>query len=83
MRWNHVRTLLAVAVVAFAACSGDGGPVDPNGNGNGEQEPVATVTVTAPSGPIVAGQTKQLTVVLKDAAGTELTGRTVTFSSSS
>jgi len=46
-------------------------------------EPVATVNVTAPAGQIVPGQTKQLAVVLRDAAGAELTGRTVTFSTSS
>jgi hypothetical protein len=41
------------------------------------------VQVTAPAGQVVPGQTKQLAVVLRDVAGAELTGRAVTFSSSS
>jgi hypothetical protein len=78
----HVGTLLVAALVALGgACSsgGGGGIIDP-----GDDDPaVATVTVTAPAGQVVPGQTKQLAVVLRDAAGAELTGRVVTFSSSS
>ena len=79
----HVRTLLAAALVALGgACGSDGGGgiVDP---GDDDDPAVATVQVSAPAGQIVPGQTKQLTVTLRDAAGTELIGRTVAYSSSS
>ncbi|HYL54097.1 MAG TPA: Ig-like domain-containing protein, partial [Gemmatimonadales bacterium] len=45
--------------------------------------PVATVTVTPASASVQAGQTVQLTATLKDANGNVLTGRVVTWSSSS
>ena len=43
--------------------------------------PVASVTVTPASASVQAGQTQQLTAMLKDANGNILTGRTVTWSS--
>src|SRR5438094_367048 len=43
---------------------------------------VATVEVTPPSASVQAGQTVQLTATPKDAGGTPLSGRTVTWSSS-
>src|SRR5437879_96521 len=44
--------------------------------------PVATVEVTPPSVSVQAGQTVQLTATPRDAGGTALSGRTVTWSSS-
>ena len=44
--------------------------------------PVASVTVTPASAGVPAGQTVQLTATPKDANGTPLTGRTITWSSS-
>src|SRR5439155_19288949 len=44
--------------------------------------PVASVDVTPPSGSVQAGQTVPLTATPKDAGGTPLSGRTVTWSSS-
>ena len=44
--------------------------------------PVATVAVSPTSATVNIGQTKQLTVTLKDASGNVLTGRTVNWSSS-
>jgi uncharacterized protein YjdB len=44
--------------------------------------PVATVTVTPARDTIGVGTSRQLSVVLRDAAGTALTGRVVTWSSS-
>src|SRR5207247_1257785 len=44
--------------------------------------PVASVEVTPPSASVQAGQTVQLTATPKDAGGTPLSGRTVTWSSS-
>src|SRR5207253_369819 len=44
--------------------------------------PVATVSVSPPTATIQQGQTVQLTATLKDASGTTLSGRTVTWSSS-
>ena len=71
--------LFALTFLAFYGCGGDGGggntgPVDP--------EPVATVEVSPPTGALEVGQTAQLTVTLKDAAGATLTNRMVTYSSS-
>src|SRR5256884_7913506 len=43
--------------------------------------PVATVSVSPPTASIQPGQTVQLTATLKDASGTTLSGRTVTWSS--
>src|SRR5213076_1246794 len=47
------------------------------------QVPVATVSVSPPTASIQQGQTVQLTATLKDANGNTLSGRTVTWSSSS
>jgi uncharacterized protein YjdB len=44
--------------------------------------PVASVTVSAPSSTLAVGLTSQLTVVLKDASGTVLSGRSIAYSSS-
>jgi hypothetical protein len=44
--------------------------------------PVASVTVTPPADTILVGETVQLAVTLRDAAGAPLTGRTVTWTSS-
>src|SRR5262245_43489883 len=44
---------------------------------------VASVTVSPVSASVVAGATQQLQAVVKDSSGTVLTGRTVTWSSSS
>src|SRR5204863_568544 len=44
--------------------------------------PVATVDVTPPSASVQAGQTVQLTATPRDAGGTPLSGRTVTWTSS-
>jgi uncharacterized protein YjdB len=44
--------------------------------------PVASVTVSPPSANLLVGATQQLSAVTKDAAGTVLTGRVVTWSSS-
>ena len=45
--------------------------------------PVATVAVTLGSSSVVVGQSTNASVVLKDASGNVLTGRTITFSTSS
>jgi uncharacterized protein YjdB len=45
--------------------------------------PVALVTVSPASAGLVVGQTAQLSVVTKDSAGNVLTGRTITWASSS
>jgi hypothetical protein len=43
--------------------------------------PVATVTVSVGSSALIVGQTTQATAVLKDAGGTVLTGRTISWAS--
>lgn len=65
--------IVGAVMVGMAACGGDG----PTG-----QAPVASVSVTAPSGAIVAGQTYQLTLTALDAGGKQLSGRTVSWTSS-
>ena len=45
--------------------------------------PVSAVTLSAPTTPVVLGQTQQLTATPKDASGNALTGRTVNWISSS
>ena len=51
-------------------------------SGTTAQKPVASVTVSPVSATVYTGTTKQLAVVLKDAAGNTLSGRTVTWTSS-
>jgi hypothetical protein len=59
-------------LLALSACGDSTGPV-----------PVASVQVTgAGTAPLTIGQTVQLTAVARDANGNDLTGRTVTWSSS-
>lgn len=72
------RVALALALLA-AACGGDSPtqPVNPQ-----PVVPVATVTVTPIAGPFERGTTQQFVAVTRDAAGTILTGRTITWSSS-
>ena len=72
----------ACVAVLLAACSGDSdSPSDP-GSGNGEPKPVSTITVTPPTASLVVGRTTQLAATVKDAAGTVLTGRTTTWTTS-
>jgi hypothetical protein len=73
-----MRTWLALpigfpAALALAACSGSGDSTGPDN--------VATIEVTLPAG-ILIGDTVTAVVVLRNAAGSVLTGRSVTFASS-
>src|SRR5204863_7843987 len=45
--------------------------------------PVATITVTPPTSPLAIGSTVGVTATLKEAAGTTITGVTVSWSTSS
>lgn len=71
MRLRLVSSLLLFA----AACGG-------SSDGSTQPAPVATVTVTLESISVGAGLTTNATAVLRDASGSVLTGRTVTWSSS-
>ncbi len=51
------------------------------GDSTGTQTPVATVTVAPNPASVGVGATVQLTATVKDAAGTELSGRSVTWAS--
>src|SRR5450830_839715 len=67
---------LAIAflfLIAAAACGG----------GGTSPSPVVSVTIGPSSPSVVIGGTQQLTASTRDAAGAELTGRTVTWSSNS
>ena len=71
--------LSAVALLSFPflliSC-GDGGSTGP------KMEPVASVWVSPSSGVLDVGQTLSLSATAKDAAGSVLTGRTITWASS-
>ena len=68
-----MRRLFA-SLIALAACSGGGGSTGPT--------PVASVTLTGPIATLTVGQQTTLTATALSAAGTALTGRTVSWSSS-
>ena len=67
------RFVLLTASALLGACGGD--PTPP-------PAPVASVDVTPQAGGVIVGRTLQLTTRLKDANGKELTGRTVSWTSS-
>lgn len=72
-----LRAALCAGLIALAACGGGGGdPVDPG------PAPVASVTVSPPTNTLAPQETVQLTAVLRDAAGTQLTGRTINWTAS-
>src|SRR5204863_7166174 len=54
-----------------------------SGTTSASPAPVGSVTVSPASASVAVGTTQQFTVTLKDAAGNPLTGRTVTWTSSS
>lgn len=70
MKRPSYRKLCAVGLVV--ACGSDIGPI----------VPVASVTVTPASAPLAAGATLQLSAAPKDANGTVLSGRTITWTTS-
>jgi uncharacterized protein YjdB len=65
--------------ILSAGCGGESGGVTPPETDN----VVATVEVAAAGGPVVAGQTMQLSAVARNAAGGSVAGKTFTWSSSS
>jgi len=67
--------IVGAGTLLLAACGGSGGSTAP-------PAPVVSVTVTPGTATVVGGGTLQLTATLKDAAGTVLAGRTVTWASS-
>ncbi|MGZ8414322.1 MAG: Ig-like domain-containing protein [Gemmatirosa sp.] len=88
-------TLAACVFVTLAACSGSDStsPITtppgntppgntPPGNAPPVLAPVATVAMTPASGSVFVGRTMQLAASTRDAAGTTLTGRTITWTSS-
>lgn len=66
--------LLLSSLIAACGGSGDGGVAPPAA--------VATVSVSLAASSLVAGQATQATAALKDAGGTTLSGRAVTWSTS-
>lgn len=75
MRTWPALPIVAVGILTFAACSGSGDSTGPDPNA------VATVEITLPPG-LLIGDSITAVVVLKNAAGTVLTGKTVNFTSS-
>ena len=88
--WTHrtpLRTLMIAALLAAAACSGSDSTAPntpPPGGGGGVITPAPVDSVSMSPARLrwrIAG-TQQLTVTVRDAAGAELTGRTMSFASS-
>jgi len=75
MRRSLQAWLSALGLVGITSCGGDGGS-------NAAPEPVASVTITPNTLSLTVGQTQQLAVVLRNAAGAELTGRAVAWNTS-
>lgn len=69
-----VLVCLGIVVAGCGGADGIDGPPPP--------AEVASVTVSPATNVLLAGQTRQLDIVLKDASGNVLTGRTVTWQSS-
>ena len=77
---SRLRRIFTPAVVVVVASCGGGG-----GDGGGTTNPpggVARVEITAPSASMEVGQNMQVTVRYFDASSSQLTGRTVTYSTS-
>ncbi|MEO8480048.1 MAG: Ig-like domain-containing protein [Gemmatimonadota bacterium] len=72
---TRIPGTLALVLYLTAGCGGG-----PTTNGG---EPVATVTVTGSTSALTPGLTVQLTATPRDAAGTGLSGRAITWTSSS
>ncbi|HEY3011153.1 MAG TPA: Ig-like domain-containing protein [Gemmatimonadales bacterium] len=68
---------MVLALFGITACGGGD-----DGGSNAPPAPVASVTIIPSTLPLTVGETQQLTAVLRNAAGTELTGRTVTWTTS-
>ena len=78
---SRVRRILSpVAVVVVVASCGGGG--DDGGGTTNPPGTVARVEITAPSTSMEVGQNMQVTTRYFDASSSQLTGRTVTYSSS-
>src|SRR2546426_561757 len=79
VRWSRLWLLpLLLAPTVFSACSGKEATA-PSGAG---PVSVASVAVAPATATVPVGQTVQLTATTKDANGTVLTGRTVTWATS-
>ena len=74
-----MRFRTAFVLAGLVACGGGG---DDGTGPNSQPAAVASVTVTPAIQNIAVGATAQLTAQLRDAAGSQLSGRTVTWSSS-
>lgn len=73
------RLAVAFVMIGIGACGGGGGESPPT---TPPVAPVASVTVAALPAVVYVGATLQLAVTTRDAAGVQLTGRAVTYSSS-
>jgi hypothetical protein len=77
---------VAAAVIFLTACGGDS--VSPAGNTNNPPPPpppaaaISTIELSPATAQVLVGQTRTLVAKPRDAAGAELTGRTLTWTSS-
>jgi serine/threonine protein kinase len=77
--------LLVLAAVGFAVLhkgAGPPAPIPPAPQLPQAPQAVASVTISGATGPLAVGRTAQFAVAMKDAAGNELNGRAVTWTSS-
>src|SRR5262249_38060704 len=71
-----VRRLTILPMLVIIGCSGADSPATP------ARVPVATVTIVGPTGPLIAGATRQLSAMTRDAAGNTLNGRAISWKTS-
>ena len=79
---GYAKAVGAGSASLVATSEGKSGTAQITVNGTSGPAPVATVAVSPSSATIAVGSTQTFSVVLKDASGNVLTGRTVTWSSS-
>ena len=77
-----MRQMFLGLTAILVACSGNNPAAPQYPAGSEVPSPVATITFEPATGLLGVGRTLQLKVVLHDAAGFELTNRTVIFTSS-
>ena len=79
---GYAKAVGAGSAAVVATSEGKSGQAPVTVNGSSSPAPVATVTVSPTSATIAVGGTQTFSVVLKDASGNVLSGRSVTWTSS-
>ena len=82
---TRVRFLVFTAAASFLAACASGDPTNPDDDGETPNSgaPVAAVVITPPSSVVGLGSSRSLSAIALDSTGVTLTGRTITWTSSS